>query len=266
MKFIVFSICLLILFASSLYALDLNDPVLYLPFDEGSGETAKDVSGHENDGEFLGNVTWVDGQYGKAVQISDDALANAVVVKDNETLQITGPLAIALWVKIKTMPDGECCLLTKSNMYMIHTSTWGQRFPFNRGGGVEVEPIIWAAGQWRPWQSSASVPVSLNEWHHVLVVYDGATILNYIDGELKGEFDKGGAIPVAISDVVIGRDSRGWEAGIPAEGRKSTVIVDEVMIFNRAVSADEVKVIMAGLTPVHPYDRLSTTWGSIKGQ
>ena len=40
--------------------------VLYLSFDEGEGDTAKDRSGKGNDGQLQGNVQWVEGQHGKA--------------------------------------------------------------------------------------------------------------------------------------------------------------------------------------------------------
>ena len=275
MRFIVFSICLFLVFASSLYALDQTELVLYLPFDEGSGVIAGDASGKGNNGELVGNVTWVDGIFGGAVYISDDAFRNYVIIKDNETLQTTGSMAIALWAKIEGEAVGSCCLLTKSNMYMVHTSDWSQAFPLNRVGQVEIEPIIWAGGTWRPWQSSVSVPVTLNEWHHIVCVYDGTKILNYIDGELKGEVEKSGDIPVAAADLVIGRDSRGWEgeAGIPEEGveglRKSLVMIDDVMIFNRAVSLEEVNEIKAGgvtVASVQPYGLLTGTWGGMKAE
>ena len=45
--------------------------VLYLPFDEGSGETTADLSGGGHDGDING-ATWADGRFGKALSFSGD--------------------------------------------------------------------------------------------------------------------------------------------------------------------------------------------------
>ena len=70
MKFIMFLFALLFLCASSLYALDKEGLMLYLPFDEGSGDVAKDASGNGNDGELQGKGKWVEGKFGKALHLS----------------------------------------------------------------------------------------------------------------------------------------------------------------------------------------------------
>ena len=42
--------------------------------------------------------------------------------------------------------------------------------------------------------------------------------------------------------------------------------IDDLYVYDRAVSADEVGTIMDGglLTPVEPQDKLATTWGQLK--
>lgn len=42
--------------------------LLYLSFDEGTGNIAGDFSGHGNDGELVDGPTWVDGHDGKALE------------------------------------------------------------------------------------------------------------------------------------------------------------------------------------------------------
>jgi len=43
--------------------------LLYLPFDEGSGKVAKDISGNGNDGQII-DAEWVNGKFGKALSFN----------------------------------------------------------------------------------------------------------------------------------------------------------------------------------------------------
>ena len=250
MKFAILSAILILLCVGSLCALDKDGLALYLPFDEGRGVTAKDESGEGNDGELQGDIEWVDGEHGKAVYISDNAADNKVVVKDDATLDITGDMTIAVWVKIDTMPDGSCSLITKADTYMIHTSNWS-------GNGIEQELLLWPFDKW---QTPASTPIQLGEWRHVAGVYDGSDIKMYIDGELMGERGRVGAISSTAADLVIGRDSRGC-----CDTRRTAQTLDEVMIFDRALSDGEVEEAMDGFGfSVNPEGSLTATWGDIK--
>ena len=70
-QFIGVLVAIFVLFTltTSLYAgLDDKSLVLYLSFDEGKGGNAADSSVHGHDGELIKNPTWVDGQFGKALE------------------------------------------------------------------------------------------------------------------------------------------------------------------------------------------------------
>ena len=44
-----------------------------------------------------------------------------------------------------------------------------------------------------------------------------------------------------------------------------TGVIDEVYVFNRTISTDEIDIIRAGdFAPVQPAEKLTTTWGAIK--
>lgn len=250
MKYLLFYIVFLIAFTSYLYAFDTKGLVLYLKFDEGSGKTAKDSSGNNNNGSLEGQVEWVNGQIGKAIRVLDNAPGNMVVVKDNASLDITDQITIGTWVMIETMPDSHCSLVTKEDTYMIHTSNWS-------GKGIEQELLLWP---FDAWQTKASTPIQLNEWRHVLGTYDGKEIKMYVDGKLMGQRAYASKIATTANNVVIGRDSRAC-----CNTRRSTQSFDEVVIFNRAVSDQEVKEIMVGGgKAVDPNGHLATLWGYVK--
>ncbi len=253
LKATIFLTTLFLLAVVPLYALDMDGLVLYLPFDEGNGEVAADASGTGNDGKLEGNVEWVDGKYGKAVHVSDDAGDNMVVVADHDTLDVTDQMTMAVWAYIETMPDQHCSLITKADTYMIHTSLWSGK------GMPEMEPLLWP---FNAWQTTASVAIPFNEWHHVLGTFDGKEIKTYIDGELQGQVAYGDKIAVTDADLVIGRDSRGC-----CNTRKASQILDEVMLWNRAVDDGEVREIMAGVaSPVQAQGLLTVSWGAVKSR
>lgn len=249
MKYIVVLFALLFICSTSLYALSMDGLVLHLSFDEGSGGTAADSSGTGNDGELSGGAEWVDGVFGGAIHFNDDAADNMVVIPDDDSLDIVEEMTISMWVNIETMPDGSCSLITKADTYMIHASDWS-------GNGIEQELLLWP---FDAWQTEASTPIQLGEWRNVVGVYDGEHVKMYIDGQLMGERDRADDIDVTDNDLVIGRDSRDCCAG-----RVSKLTVDEVMIFARALSDNEVAELMEGPASIQPQDSLSSTWGQVK--
>jgi len=249
-KYLVISIALLIAFTGYLQAFDTKGLVLYLKLDEGSGKVAKDSSAKKNDGELMGSAEWVDGVSGKAIRLSDNDAGNMIVVKDNETLDVTDQITIGMWVNIETVPDGSCSLITKEDTYMIHSSNWS-------GKGIEQELLLWP---FDTWQTAASTPIQINDWYHVLGTFDGKDIKMYVDGDLKGQRAFGNKITTTNNDLVIGRDSRAC-----CNTRSSALSFDEVVLFNRAVSDKEVKEVMeGGGMSVESQDRLTTVWGYIK--
>lgn len=248
MKFTILLLTFLLVCVSPLYALNMSGLVLHLPLDEATGNVARDQSGNGNDGELQGNVQRVDGKYGKAVYISDDSADNKILVMDSDTLDITGPMTIAMWVSLESLV-GSCAIITKADTYMIHSSDWS-------GNGIEQELLLWP---FDTWQTTASTPIQFGDWRHVVGIYDGAEVKMYIDGVLQGQRARTGDTAVTESDLVIGKDNRSC-----CGDRVFGLTVDDVMIFNRALSDDEVIEIMAGTTPVQPLDRLATTWGEIK--
>jgi len=215
---------------------DLSGLVLHLPFNEGSGITANDTSGYGNHGELRGNVTWVTGVNGTAVHISDDSADNLVLVRDDSTLDITDEITMAMWVSVKKMNYPWGSLLTKGETYMLHTNP--------TTSDVTIDPLVFIGSDVGIWPSEAGVQIPFDEWHHVVGIYDGQEKRTYIDGVLQGSHPRSGQIRVNDFDLVIGRDNRPC-----CSNRRDELTIDDVMVFNRAISEAEIQAIMAGTTP-----------------
>ena len=83
----------LMVWQNSFAVLD-DDLVLYLPFDEGKGDSAKDISKHKNNG-TLHKVEWAKGKYGTAVEFSGKK-GGWVEVPDAPSLDITDEITSML--------------------------------------------------------------------------------------------------------------------------------------------------------------------------
>ena len=97
------------------------------------------------------------------------------------------------------------------------------------------------------------------DWIHLTVTHDGKeTVSFYINGKLEKSTNpltaKGNDI-----NVLVGDDGK---------GNKGAGILDELSIFNRALTAAEAKTIYEdGVEPflaIAPEDKLTATWGCIK--
>lgn len=86
--------------------------------------------------------------------------------------------------------------------------------------------------------------ITLETWHHVAGVYSGDAVTLYIDGEEVAREEANGAVLTAPAEsrLFIGTKSDLAPEGDWWDGR-----IDEVAIFDRALSPEEVRGVMQGL-------------------
>ena len=91
-------------------AIEIEGLVLYLPFDEGSGNTIKNLSGNHNDGTING-AEWVkDGKIGAA--LSFDA-GDYVEIPHSQSLSITDEITVMAWTNMRANASGEMAIVSK---------------------------------------------------------------------------------------------------------------------------------------------------------
>jgi hypothetical protein len=226
--------------------------VLYMDFNEGQGDMARDLSGNGNDGMLMGAPNWVNGRVGGGLQLLE--VGDLVEVPDSPTLDVEQSLTLAIWANVEALPDGSCALFMKPTAYMLHTTTGGD--------GVKVDPLIFVDGSYGTWPTPVNVTAPLGEWHHYTATYDNGQYAIYVDGEFVDGYDREvvGNIDKDDNPLAIGRDNRDC-----CNQRNSPCIIDEAMVWSRALSDAEVmEVAMGSFTPVKPDTKLSTCWGIIK--
>jgi len=220
------------LISPTIYDVSSQGLVLAMNFNNGSitGSTVLDSSGENNHGTNNGathNAT--DGFDNLLSGAFDfDGVDDYIEILDSGSLDITDAITIVAWINADTFGSFERIVDKKVNEWtFVLTDT----SPFT---GLE----FWINGVVRATTSTGEL--TADTWHFVVATYDkdlGGTeeVKIYIDGVSKATGDFSTAIGTNADSVDIGRETTG-EAGKYFDGT-----IDEVSVWNRALSSDEVK-------------------------
>lgn len=120
----------------------------------------------------------------------------------------------------------------------------------------------WLNGAWG-WQVTNAVLDTKSFWHLVGTYEDGVGFSNYVNGELDSEKPSGGTVTENVNEgIVIGHNysfANRWFEGI----------IDEVAVYNRAISPEEVTDLFNGgvkanVRAVDASGKLATTWSILR--
>ncbi|MEJ2649145.1 MAG: LamG domain-containing protein [Sedimentisphaerales bacterium] len=225
-KLIYFACILLVL---SLASNSMAELAAYYSLDEGAGDAVADGSGNGHDGTISGNPTWVNGPpgYGTAVQFGTEGSQPIDCGMWDNTLG-TGEMTLACWVKFSTGGSEYQGILANRTAYDVEQMYWALEIMGDSGSFYfgSLNGSAYGLGN-----------VTVDEWTHVAVTFDGSDVVGYIDGEQSGTGSPayGNA---AESTVRIGASEAG---GNLFEGA-----IDEVYFFSGILSPEEIVSVMNG--------------------
>lgn len=231
---------------SALAAINTKDILGIWTMDEGSGKEVKDLSGNGHDGEIVGNVKWVDGKSGKALEFSGGNVK--VPHKEDMNLETFSMMA---WLNVPKVVAPYQMVMGKEAWPNRNYSMW--LLPEKVNVGI-TEPAD------RQTQSAAVVVDG--KWHHVAATYDKKFLKLYVDGEVSNQIALTSKPLTCDAPFMIG-------AQPPAGSGPVQGIIDEVSVFKVGLADEDVKKIMnEGLkklvTSVDSSRKLVETWGNIK--
>ncbi|MBU0477655.1 LamG domain-containing protein [bacterium] len=196
--------------------------VAYWNFDEGKGSIAKDSSSNRNNGEIYG-AKYVKVQEGYALEF--DGVNNYVNCGNDPSLKFTGSFSIALWEKHDSAAQWQTLVSNQgANIY-------GHGLDIQQG--VNYNFLICGLTPMSLYVNGVTEPD--NKLRYVVVVYDAVKSEKkvYVDGVEKSTRSVTGAPIESKINFFIGsyQGQSQWFNGI----------IDEVKIYNRALSEEEIK-------------------------
>jgi hypothetical protein len=199
--------------------------------DEGTGATALDSTGNKHDGTLIQNPIWTSGKIGGALEFN--GTSNFVRIPDDPalTFKLLQSYTLAAWVYVPQVTagwHGIVCKGRQSGGGAMYYGIW-----IGDNGGVPT----WYYGTWPTWASVVAGP----GWYHIVVTQDAEA--NTKSFYLNGEFDSKTTAQAgdAAGALLFGSDQ---EPGDSFAGK-----VDDVQLYSRAVTAQQVADLMNGIMP-----------------
>jgi hypothetical protein len=194
--------------------------VLHYTFDVDAGERVADKSDCGNDGRLQGATYTKDGKVGGALSFSGDH--QMIALKDSASLRIQN-FTIMAWIKrgdldrtSKTDEDGE----------IFGCGRFGYILGIRRSGVMFLSRVDNS-------EVRSSFEIHDQDFHHVAVTKQGSKVVFYLDG-----------VAYPANDYNPGFEFSG-DAAVGAVPGKLTCwflgIIDELAVFNRPLSGEEIK-------------------------
>jgi len=203
----------------------------YYPFDG----NANDASGNGNSGFVYGAVLSND-RFGNVNSAYDfDGHSSYIRVPNNGTMNLTDDFSIGVWIKPRTV-SGINDIVTKHTAWINSDGSWA--FRLVQTADFVAMPYLDRGG---PINSGSVIPVGV--WTHTSFTYSRITgkWVFYINGAEVAS----GACSYTISEtnlpLLIGCE--GYPGSDPAYGFFFDGSIDELRIYNRILTASEVKTL-----------------------
>ncbi|HWO59865.1 MAG TPA: LamG domain-containing protein, partial [Umezawaea sp.] len=195
-------------------------------FDQGSGTSLPDLSGNGNNG-TIANASWsTGGKYGSALSFNG---TNAIVnVPDSASLDLTSGMTLEAWVNPSALGTSWRTVLMKETSGDMVYDLYG-----NRNTTVPTTEVR-VGGSAQSDNGTSALP--LNTWVHLASTYDGNVLRLYVNGTQVSQLLVVGSIATSTGALRIGGNTiwPEWFAGL----------IDEVRIYNRALSTTEIQADM----------------------
>jgi len=205
-------------------------PVASWPMDEGSGSVIYDQTLNDNDGAITG-ASWTEGIAGSALGF--DGIDDYVEVADSASLNPTDEVTIELWVKFNGAPTWWNRILSKG----VWSSDSSQT-SYTMVTGKDVASVAFQIYPSDRVAKTLGTPsLDIDRWYHIVGTYKSGLMALYLNGQLvSSRTDATLPLQTVAHPLVIGANSN--------YGEKFKGTLDEVKIYNRALTAEDVLTLV----------------------
>ena len=216
--------------------------VLYFTFEGGEGKTIEDDSENGNDAVVNGDPQWVEGKYDNGLQF--DGATDHLVVEHSPLFDFT-EMTAAAWVNWSGLSAEHRFIICQWNtVWIMRIDNEGH---FSAVWTIDKMTVTSCLGGEFP----------QDEWQHVAIALKDGEQKIYRDGEVVTKDEDRGELSIGDANVFIGCSG--------TKGDKFGGIMDEVAVWNRALSENEITAAMLGSAiAVRSDDSLVTSWGRLK--
>ncbi len=221
----------------------IADPILIWQFNEGVGDAVLDKSGNGHDG-VINGAEWEAGGYNeKGFALSFEGGTTVEDADAGDYLNGLEATTVAIWIKSNEI-DSDRGFLTgvppaeQDRVFTIRYDKGGWNF----GGTNVIKMGIQATDGAQDIESSSNVQTT--EWQHVAMTWEsGGEIRLYINGkedDVAGRANPNNTGTISeCTTLIIGKGGKdtnnGWNG-----------LIDEVRIFDAALTAEEIQIVMLG--------------------
>jgi len=201
-------------------------------FDEGAGTTAADKSGNGNNGTLINGATWsTTSKFGAAA--SFDGTNDRIDVIDSNSLDLTSGMTLEAWVRPTANSSYRTVVLKEVSGELAYSL-----YAADSDHGARSSGWVRVASASHYADGTNTLP--LNVYSHIAVTYNGSALVFYVNGVATRSTAVTGNIQISSMPLRIGGNTI-W--GEYFQGQ-----IDEVRVYNRALSQSEIQIDM--VTPV----------------
>ena len=184
-----------------------------------------DATGRGHAGTISGALWSTAGKYGGA--LSFDGVNDWVTIADANDLDLTSAVTLAAWVRPAALGNRWRTVVFKEGSPLAY-SLYAHDRVSAPVGEIRTGSLVTARG---------TGPLPLNAWSHLAATYDGAALRLYVNGALVRTTVTSGNMPVTAGVLRLGGNNiwSEWFSGL----------IDEVRIYDRALSQTELEAAMA---------------------
>jgi hypothetical protein len=204
------------------------DLIAAYSFNEGTGPSASDRTGKGHAGTISGAAWTALGRYGNALTFDNDWVA----VADANDLDFTTGMTLEAWVYPTASGSGSW------RNVIIKERAGGE--VYNLYGNADTDAptayVVRGAAPGVPLDARGTSSLPLNAWSHLAVTFDNATLRIFVNGVQVGTRAVAGPLLTSTGTLRIGGNSI-W-------GEYFAGVIDEVRIYNRALTTTEIQADM----------------------
>ena len=202
---------------------EAGGPSARYEFEQTSGKTSEDISGNGHTATLIKSPVFVPGRSGQALKLNGKN--QYARVNNSDALDPTTALTLSAWVEADDWKGSRHVLQKgpKKSQYSLAVEKGMLKFDLPGIGAI-----------------TAPLPTT-GEWHLLTATYDEATMTLYVDGVAAASAAGTGRLKVTKSPLTIGTKAPGSGAANFFHG-----LLDDVRVYARALSPDQVRAIFAG--------------------